>query len=198
MQPASPEVQSPSRQPVLQLSTADNARGIAAHPGTDVAATAQLQKADPAALQPALVSRLQSPGSASLLQSSASVAQLQDSGDTAQLQLSVGTTQLQQLASTPFSGYTAPLQQKVHPAEVQISAVAQKEPLQRRAEESLAEPMLSQQADEGDPTYRPAADEHAPRHIAGFIWLGCTAASSMDLTACPCGNVTGTCIKWST
>ena len=180
-------------QTALQLSMADNSGGnnsIAAHPGGAAMPPAQLQETQVATLQQKAVSQLQQSSSAAQLQASDSTAQQQLSGGSAQLPGSGGTAQLQTLGSAAqlqdsgskaqpqSSGETAQLQQKLHPVEVQISAVAQKKPLQRHAEESSAKPMLSQQADEGDPTYRPAADkgdptcrpaaeEHAPRYTAG-------------------------------
>lgn len=117
------------------------------------------------------------------LQLSGGIAQLQSSDNTAQLQFSSSAAQLQ------LSGGKAQLQQKLYTAAVRVSAVAEKEPLQRHGTEHSAEPVLTQQADGGDPTYRPAADEgdptcrpaaeeHAPRYTTGSSGLACTAAAS--------------------
>ena len=150
----------------------------------DLGCTAQLQR-------PGSAAQLTNSGKTSQLQLSSGSAQLQLSSGSAQLQLSGGQAQLQSSGGTAqllnsgsqaqlhSPGCSAQLQQKLHPAEVQISAVAQKQPLQRHSVEPSAEPMLSQQAaeedptekvtgDEGDPTCRPGAEEHAPRYIAGM------------------------------
>lgn len=166
-------LQLPFCKTALQLPTADNSSGNAAHPGAGAMATAQLQKADPAALQ-RVASQLQSPHSVPQLPSSDNTAQLQYSSSAAQLQLSGGKAQVQQ---------------KLYTAAVQVSAVAEREPLQRHGTEHSAEPVLTQQADgggptyrpaadEGDPTCRPAAEEHAHRYTNGSSGLACTAAAS--------------------